>query len=362
MAETTEKSYWIINESGLLVLGRAAGARLDGTFDSINKTSDFPLRLYAAATPNASLYIGAVTSVMGDGGAKAPGPIQSIIPNFIASSIDFQAQTTSGGSVSVSFPASSLGFFRRAAFSFDVTGTMIVSFSAESASIGALTNPGSLFIADTLPVGWVDLECTHVSGRFKTALSLTNVIENAVGGVPRIVRIAAGGGGGSGGSNTGYAQEIPLTNGTDTVTVTFPTPLLSTHYIPTAQLVNLVDPNPQFQTVIVTNKTVNGFTATWNAPLDSGNYLLDYLVPSVQEQMGEKAIGIGDTTVTVPLPIAALGTNYVVIAQLVNYTDGAPQFQPVTVTTKTAPTFSVSWNAPTDTVNYLLSWHVAAYA
>jgi hypothetical protein len=43
-------------------------------------------------------------------------------------------------------------------------------------------------------------------------------------------------------------------------------------------MVNTVDVTPQFQPMTVTAKSTTGFTASFNAPTDSGNYKLDWLV------------------------------------------------------------------------------------
>lgn len=68
-----------------------------------------------------------------------------------------------------------------------------------------------------------------------------------------------------------------LGNGVSSKVVTFSTPLASTNYAISAMLQNITDANPQFQPVTITAKTVNGFTATWNAPTDSANYSLEYM-------------------------------------------------------------------------------------
>lgn len=360
MAEILDKSYWIINENGLLVLGRPAGARLSDTFDAINSDLDIPIKLYAAQTPDAKLYIRQQSTPMGDGGAKSTGPLASIIPSFNDSTIDFQTQATTGSPIAIAFPASTVGRFRRCAFSLDNTGTLVASFSAEALSVGALANAGGLFLANAFPIGWVDLECTNVVGRFKTAGSASNVIQNAVSGTPRIFRIGAGGGG-SGGSNSGISQEVAIGPGIDTFTVTFPSPALNTYYVPEAQLFNDTDPNPQFLNVIVTAKTINGFTVRLNVATDSANYKLSYIVPALQMQQGSEFVGNGVSSAVVTLPIAVSGTMYSVIAQLANYVDAEPQFQPVTITARTTTTFTARWNNPTDSTNYQLAFHMAEW-
>lgn len=359
--ETLEKSHWIINEDGLAVLARAAGARLDGTFASIDATLDFPVRLYAAATPDAKLYFAPSQTQMGDGGGKSIGPMFSTVPTFVASTIDFQTGATTGATFTLSIPAGTVGFYRRAAFSLQPDGSMIVSFSAEVASIGSLADPGTLFSANSAQVGWVDLECTDIAGKYKTAGSSTNIIENAVGGVARIVRIQAGGGGGGSGGTSGQVETESIPNAASSITITFPVALSNTNYVVMSQMENLVDASPQFQNVVVYNKTINGFSARWNAPTDSANYSLSYIVPIEQVQQGEVEVTIASTDRVVPLPISLSGTNYSVVVQLVNYVDGFPQFQPTTIVQKTNLQFKASWNAPTDSADYRLAYHIVQH-
>jgi len=171
--------------------------------------------------------------------------------------------------------------------------------------------------------------------------------------------IISSGSGGSGG--TGIAQEVTIPVSSTSISVTFPSALTTTTYTVLAQMVNETDPNPEFQPITITNKTTTGFTATWNAPVDTSSYHLDYIVAGAQEQMGEALIPISGTSVTVTLPIPLNSNAYVVIGEFVNTVDAHPQFQPVTVVLKTTSSFTVSWNAPVNTSNYRLAYQVASY-
>lgn len=70
---------------------------------------------------------------------------------------------------------------------------------------------------------------------------------------------------------------IALTAGTTSKVITFGSPRGSPSYRILLSLENETDALPQFQTFTITNKTVNGFTASWNYPLDSNNYSLGYV-------------------------------------------------------------------------------------
>lgn len=71
---------------------------------------------------------------------------------------------------------------------------------------------------------------------------------------------------------------VPLTQGTTSVTLNFGSPRPSASYRLTATLENITDTDPMMQPHIITGKTVNGFKVDWVSPLDTGNYVLDYVL------------------------------------------------------------------------------------
>lgn len=167
---------------------------------------------------------------------------------------------------------------------------------------------------------------------------------------------------GGGTANNSRSGSDTVAAGDTQITVTFSTPLPTSNYVVMAEMTNLVDANPQFQTVIVTNKTNTGFTVKWNAPTDSANYEIGYVVPGNLVALAETAVPAGTTTITVTLSVPFTSTTYAVIAMLQNTVDGAPQFQPAVVTNKTNSSFTVRWNAPTDSANYVIAYHATGYA
>jgi hypothetical protein len=60
--------------------------------------------------------------------------------------------------------------------------------------------------------------------------------------------------------------------------VTFATALPSTNYAVVCTWQNTTDPFPQYQPVSVTALTINGFTLSWNAPTDTANYSINWIV------------------------------------------------------------------------------------
>ena len=88
------------------------------------------------------------------------------------------------------------------------------------------------------------------------------------------------------GSSTGGAipDEVAagsetLANGVTSISVTFTNDLSSLSYAVVLNFTNTTDSLTLFQPTSVTSKTVSGFTAEWNSPVDSGNYIQEQPVP-----------------------------------------------------------------------------------
>ena len=358
MALTRPDSRQIINRAALSKVGAAAGTTQDSLNSKFNLLADAPLRPAASfPTPDAKLNFSNSLISTSDGANEVAAPVSGAVYDAISTPfINFQTQAVSNLSdFDITWPSPNVvGRYRRAAFTLESGGKIQVIFSAEAVTEGALVNAGTLF-GTGLPLGYVNLQCTNTIGYFKTAGSSTDIIENA-----KVFRFGTGG---SASNSGGVAQEVALTVGTTSKVVTFPTPQLGTGYAVLAQVYNSTDANPEYFSVIITNKTASGFTVSWNFPLDSGNYLLDYLVAPgvIMEQIGETLLPSGVTSAVITIPIPLSTTSYVVVAEMVNMVDSVPQFQPVIVVAKTLSSFSVQWNVPTDSANYRLAFQVAAY-
>lgn len=70
----------------------------------------------------------------------------------------------------------------------------------------------------------------------------------------------------------------------------------------------------------------------------------------------------GVTSATVVFSSALPDTNYAIMALLGNAVDSIPDFQPVTVVSKSTTGFTVKWNDPTDSANYVLNWQALGKA
>jgi hypothetical protein len=199
MSETLTRSNQITHIDPMPVLGNVGNEKLENILMDVDQDFDSPMRIYASATPDSKLYISANKILSSDGGERSVPPIKKLIPDFPASTIDFQTGITTGGTVDITMPATTIGQFRRVGLTLISGATLKAIFSDPAASLAAVQDPGTLFVSGGVQCGWIDLEAT-ASTSFKTAGSVANVIENSVSGVSTIHRIAAGGGVGTSGS------------------------------------------------------------------------------------------------------------------------------------------------------------------
>lgn len=75
--------------------------------------------------------------------------------------------------------------------------------------------------------------------------------------------------------------QVAILVGTTSVSITLTNPYPDTSYIISATMMNLIDSVPNFQPMLITAQTASGFTVTWNAPMPSGNYLLNYFTRTI---------------------------------------------------------------------------------
>jgi len=191
-----------------VALGAPAGELLSETLERIGRVAKAPVSLRASFPPDSRLHIGKSIVPSGDGGGKSVPPIDDIIPDTLDTTIDFQTGATTGQTVTVAggafaLPAGTVGLYRRFVLVLRNDGTIDTSFSSEAASLGALSNAGTMLaslitLIPGLFIGWLDLECDDAGGKYRTAGSASAIIENTVGLNSRINRFEGGGGGGAG--------------------------------------------------------------------------------------------------------------------------------------------------------------------
>lgn len=323
---------------------------LDILMSSISQDLTPPFKMDATSTPSLVVNIGPSTVINSISGRnKAASFLGTALPNFPGGTVTFPSAsggnitTSTSGSFALTLPS---GDYVKVLLAIDESNDLSIVIGTPNAVEADATVPAPQ--ASTQPFGYVVLQ--NIGG------TIQNVTQENI-------FYFAGSGGGGGGGGGGIAQEVPLTIDTTSQMVTFPTPQSSSNYIIVGSIYNPTDPTPEFFPVTVSNKTTSTATFQWNQPLDTANYFLDYTIsPGLSEQAGEATVSMGATSVTVSMPLPLGSTNYVVVAEMANYTDPTPQFQPLTCTEKTDSTFTITFNAPTDTENYRISWQLAAYA
>lgn len=154
-------------------------------------------------------------------------------------------------------------------------------------------------------------------------------------------------------SSTGWiAKRVNPSAGDTAHVINLSTPLTDLSYVVLAMMENTIDSTPQYQQVEVTDKSLSGFTLTWNAPLASNNYFINYIVPPISVQGTEKVLNSGTSSSVVTLNVPQNGGNYGIVAAMQNIIDTNPQFQTPIVTAQSATTFTETWASPTGSANY----------
>ena len=340
----------VVNRSILQQLFPWVGSQtLDVLMASVNSELTYPFGVDATSTPSLTVNIGPSLISNSESNRKHSAQfIGGTLPSFSGGTVVFPS--ASGGNITTSTggitPLTlSPGNYCAVLLYVDQSNNLGTAVGAQVTSIPAIVVPAPQ--ANTFPFAYVIVE------------NIGGVIQNIT--QANIVQLE-GGGGGSGGSGGGAAQEVALTSGSTSITVTFATPRSDTAYGLVCQLVNTTDSNPAFQPLTITAKTINGFTVSWNSPLETSNYALDWIVgPGVSESVGEFIVSSGATSATISFPIAFSTTSYVVVTNMSDYSDSNPQFQPLLISNKTLSSFTVSWNAPTSSASYRISWQAASY-
>lgn len=154
-----------------------------------------------------------------------------------------------------------------------------------------------------------------------------------------------------------HMAEVSIGNGLSSISPVFGIPENGANYGLVATLQNTVDASPQFQPLVISAKSSTGFSALWNVGTDSASYKLVYM----RMATAEIALGLGDNSKMIDLPIDYGNTNYAVFACMQNTVDGSPQFQTVYLSAKNNGNFTLEWEDPTDSVNYKIIYYVISY-
>jgi len=108
-----------------------------------------------------------------------------------------------------------------------------------------------------------------------------------------------------------------------------------------------------YQLVATVISTSGTGTASWSWAYTP---LVAQTLTSLGIRSGNSSISSSATSVSVTFSTAFSNTSYSITANMLNTTDSNPKFQPIDVTAQSTTGFTASWNVPTDTANYVLSW------
>jgi hypothetical protein len=186
MTRTYPKTSQITHETALTALGTTSESPVNTIVDYIEQNTKRPLRIYGNNTPDSKLYFSANTMKTSIGTERVSEFATDTSVVFPDSWIDFQAQSTSSASIAITFPASTVGFFRRCVFWMLRNGTISSQFTSEVVLEANLPDPLSTYVVGGILKSFVDLECTDISGKFKTIGSTTSVIENITSTISRV--------------------------------------------------------------------------------------------------------------------------------------------------------------------------------
>lgn len=201
MPQTFGQNWQDVQDAALPVISKPARTSDEVIFASLDQGLDGPMRMYGALVPDAKLYFSASRPLASNGSGKMLPAIDDKMPIVAASTLNLTSAATTGGTfqtegATFAIPTGIVGQFRRMAVALRSSGEINTKFSAAAASLGGLDTIDNIANGlDGQLLGFVDLEY-HTTTGFKTAGSVTAVIENSVSSAARIVNVSGGGSGG----------------------------------------------------------------------------------------------------------------------------------------------------------------------
>jgi len=234
----------------------------------------------------------------------------SVGPSFSAGSLAAAVNETSELPLPTAntLPFAYITVFNNAGTVSGLTQSNITQLVGGGSSSGTSVTPAR--VAGTFPVGLgatsvtVPLSVDQISNSFVVLAQFTNLLDPFSGVEYQPITITAKTSGHLTSSftatwnyptNTGdYAidyvvsaaisqiGEYPIGSGATTLTISLPTPLATGDYVVLAEFTNSTDSNPQFQPILIRNKSSSFFTVDWNMPLDTSNYKLSWQLASYQ--------------------------------------------------------------------------------
>lgn len=259
---------------------------LDVLMASTNADLTPPMKVDASSTPDLIVHVGPAIVVNPESNRnKSVAFIGTVVPTFTSGTVTFPA--ANGGTITSSTGQTYIlnlpsGDYAQQLLSLDPAGNLLVVVGAPSSTLASAVVPTPS--TNTLPFAYVTL---HNIGGVVQNVTQSSIFQFVTGG------------GSSGGA---VGAEVPLTIGTTSSAITFPIAQSTGSYLVLTQVINTVDVNPQYIPVDVINKTTTGFTVSWNDPLPTANYSLDYIISpgitTLTAQVSITATAAGTTNLT----------------------------------------------------------------
>jgi hypothetical protein len=321
------------------------GQTLDVLMSSINQDLTVPLNVTATNAPSLTVNVGpSVVANSVSNRNKSLTFVNGVIPEITSATVTFPS--TSGGNITTSTGASipltlPSGSFVQVLLTIDDLSHISATVGSPNVVEANLIVPSPA--NNLLPFAYVTL---FNSGGTIIPVTQANIFQ-IVG--PEATTPS------SSGSTAAYiAKNAPLSQGATELVVNLTTPMNDLSYVVLAMMGNTIDPHPQYQQVEVTSKTLSSFTFQFNAPTDTANYFISYIVPPLSAPGTEVSIGNADTSINAFFSIPKNGTSYGIVGVMQDLVDPNPQFQTPLVTNQTAAFFVDTWNAPTSSAHYQL--------
>lgn len=151
---------------------------------------------------------------------------------------------------------------------------------------------------------------------------------------------------------------VIIPNAATAVSYAYPSPFTNLDYSLQINFTNTIDLSVLFQPAVIIAKTINGFTARWPVPVDTGNYKLDFqaVVPFILYTSNVESIQNAASQLSLN---SAYNQALPLVGGFSNLTDNPATsiVYQTDVLTDTNSTFTPKWNVPMDTGNYLIDWN-----
>ena len=157
-------------------------------------------------------------------------------------------------------------------------------------------------------------------------------------------------------NKTSEVGEQAISINSTLVDILFDIPKLDMNYSVDVNLTNTIDALPSIYDMVITKKSLTGFSVIFSAPVDSSNYILEWLTDNTLDKTGQTSIATDLTSVTINFTKRKKSLKYIISSILVNTVDSTPSIYSYMITNKTLDGFTILFSGPLDSSNYMVDW------